>query len=228
MAARAAIATGSATNFTTAGTWGLINAASFTYGENAAIVLPTSYGSTARSAASTPGAVTIDGIGVKLNVRTGTTGTMKVHLALGATHVEVAGTEVTIDTADLPAATAAALDGGWMFFKFATPILLVALTTYEVEAKTSSASQISLWRTDATAGNIAIYLRQTDTGAPAAGDDLIITGEYVDQNTNTAAIVTMDNVDNTDYGSAPTAANSLLGRDETMRASELKYLVDLL
>lgn len=210
MAARAAIATGSATNFTTAGTWGLIDATGFTWGENAAIVLPTSFGSSARSAAQTPGAITVDGIGVKLNVRTGTTGTISVHIALNSDHSEVAGTLVTFNVSDLPAAVAADLNGGWIYFKFASPVLLLAATAYEVEAKTSTASQVSLWRTDATAGNIAVYLRTTTTGAPAAGDDLIITKEFINTTTSTAAVVTMDNTATTDFGSAPTAANSLL------------------
>jgi hypothetical protein len=209
MAIKAAIATGSATNFLTAGTWGVIDSGTFIAGENGAIVLPTSYGSTARSATQTPGTIEISGVGVKLNVRTGTTGTMTVHLANVSDHSEIAGTAVVIDVADLPVAAAADLNGGWIFFKFASPVTLPS-TAVEVEAKTSSATQVSLWRHDATAGNLSHYFQTTTTGAPTTGDDLIITGAYVDQSTNTAAIVTMNNTDTTDYGSAPTAANSLL------------------
>lgn len=202
MAVRIALATG---NFLTASTWGTIDATSYTSGENAATVLPTSYGTACRTVSTTPGAITIRGIGVKLNVRTGTTGTMTVHLATAADHVEVSGTAVTINTADLPAAVAADINGGWIYFKFAGDVTLAGATTYEVEAKTSSGSQVSLWRTDGTVGNVAIFLQTTTTGAPVAGDDLIITGIHTTTGAPAAVTVTMDETATTDYGAGSTS-----------------------
>jgi hypothetical protein len=210
MAIRAAV--GGTGNFTTAATWGLVDESSTTgtsylNSEAATTTLGTNYSDTVGTAflyAVT--APTIDGIGIKISNRTGTTGTLKVHLEVAT--VEVAGTEVTIDMADLPVIATADINGGWIFFKFASPVALAAATSYNVAAKTSTASMCNLY--SLTGDNISHYLRTTTTGAPAAGNDLIITGEYVDQSTNTAVIVTMDEIATTDYGSAPTAANSLI------------------
>ena len=207
MAKRASIATG---NFTTAGTWGLIDATMYGQAETNAVVCPTAYSNVARSAQYTPGAITVSHIGVKLAVRTGTTGTITVHIA-SSTHVEIAGTAVTINTADLPVAATADANGGWHFFKLATPVALSAATLYEVEAKTSSASQVSLFASAATSGMSLALLQAATTGAPAAGDDLFIVGEYTGAGTSNSFTVTMDNTAATDFGSAPTAANSLLG-----------------
>ncbi len=200
MALRAAIATG---NFNTAGTWGVIDTTSLNNTETTTTTLTTSY---LTSTTFTPGAITIDGIGVKLANRTGITGTMSV--ALDQAGSTVAGTEVTINTADLPLALDADLDGGWIFFKFATPVLLVAATAYGVKAKTSSSTQVKLRAT--SGNNWARFLRTTTTGAPAAGDDLIITGEYLSAGSRNTLTVTMDNTAATDFGAAPTAANSLI------------------
>jgi len=200
MAVRASIATG---NFTTAGTWGLVDATSYLNAETGSEILTTAFSGT-RSQAFTPGAIVVSHIGVKLSVRTGTTGTISVHIALNSTHVEVAGTLVTINCADLPVAATADLNGGWIFFKLATPVTLAAATAYEIEATTSSSSQVSLFR-DGTADNIARALITTTTGAPAAGDDLIVAGEYTGAGTSNSFTVTMNETATTDYGAASTS-----------------------
>lgn len=197
-------------NFVDSTTWGVVDSTSYMNAENATEVVPgTSYGSGARTQAFTPGAITVDGIAIKLCERNNTNGTISVHLALSATHVEVAGTEVTIDVADLPAAVENDLNGGWIFFKFASPVLLSAATGYEVEAKVSSASSVDLFK-DGTSGNICRALRTTTEAAPGAGDEVIITGEKTGQGTQNALTVTMNETATTDYGAAPTAANSLI------------------
>lgn len=200
MALRCAAADG---NFTTAATWQTVDTTSLNNTETTTTALTTTY---AASSTFTPGAITIDGIGVKLSVRTGTTGTISV--ALDQAGSTVAGTEVTINTADLPVAATADLNGGWVFFKFAAPVVLVAATAYSVKAKTSSSSQVSLHSTSTT--NWARFLRTTTTGAPAAGDDLIITRMFTGAGASTTVTVTMDNTAATDFGAAPTAATSLI------------------
>ena len=201
MAVLKSIATG---NFLTASTWGLVDATSYLNAETLTKTLNTNY-SNARSVAFTPGAIVVDGIAVKLQVRTTTVGTMSVHLALNSTHVEVAGTLVTINNADLPVCDGFG-EGGWQFFKFASPVTLSAATAYEVEAKVSSANSAAIW-TDATSGNVARALVTTTTQAPAAGDDLIICGEYTGAGTSNSLTVTMDALASsiTDYGSASTS-----------------------
>lgn len=200
MAKLASIATG---NFTTAGTWGVIDPTLYANSETSTVVCPTAYSNVARSAQQTPGAITVSHIGVKLSVRTGTTGTITVHIA-NSTHVEVAGTAVTINTADLPAAATADANGGWLFFKLATPVTLAGATLYEVEAKTSSTSQISLFASASTNG-LSCALITTTTAAPGAGDDLFVNGEYTGTGTSNSFVVTMDNTATTDFGAASTS-----------------------
>lgn len=190
-------------NFTTAGTWGVVDATMFNASETTTTALTTSF---VGATTYTPGAITITHIGVKLSVRTGTTGTMSVRLAQGG--VAVAGTTVTINVADLPVAATADLNGGWIFFKLSASKLLTAATAYSVQATTSNASQVSL-RSTATS-NWAVALVTTTTAAPAAADNLIIGGEYISAGSSNSFTVTMDNTATTDFGSAPTAANSLL------------------
>lgn len=206
MAILASIATG---NFTTNTTWGVVDATSYNGAQTTGNAFTTAYSATNRTTAFTPGAITVSHIGFKLANRTGTTGTLKLHIALSATHVEVAGTEVTINTADLPVAATADINGGWHFLKLATPVTLLAATSYEVEGKTSSATQITPF-SSATASNFSIALITTTNQAPAAGDDLIIGGEYTGAGTSNSFTVTMNQTATTDYGSTPTAANSLI------------------
>lgn len=203
MAVKASIATG---NFLTAGTWGVVDATSYLNAENATESLLTTAYSGTRSSAFTPGAITVSHIGVKLCERIGTTGTMSVSLRNSTIGLDdfVAGTEVTIDVADLPSALEADLNGGWIFFKLATPVLLLAANNYNVQAKTSSATQVDLW-CDGTADNISRALITTTTGAPAAGDDLIVAGEKTGAGTENNFVVTMDETAATDYGAASTS-----------------------
>lgn len=191
-------------NLTSASTWALVNAASLLNSESNSTALTTS---AVASSTFTPGAVTIDGIAVKLTVRTGTTGTITIDLAQGG--VQVSGAVCTLNVADLPVSATADLNGGWVFFKFAAPVLLVAATLYTVRGLTSSSNQVSLFR-DATAGNWSRMLRTTTTQAPIAGDNMVITGEYTGAGTSNTLTVTMDSTAATDYGANVTGAAGLV------------------
>lgn len=201
----ATLANVSSINASTASAWNVVDATSYNNSESTTTALTTSY---VASSNFTPGAITVSHIGVKLSVRTGTTGTMSVNLRNTTAGADVAGTDVTINTADLPVATTAGLDGGWHFFKLASPVLLLAATNYAVQAKTSSSSQISLFSTATT--NWSRALITTATASLSAGDDMIVTGEYTGTGTSNSYTVTWDITATTDFGSAPTAANSLL------------------
>lgn len=189
------------------GSWNIIaeTSSSYNYSESTTTALTTSYQA---SSNFTPGAVTVTHIGIKLSVRTGTTGTISVNLRNTTLGADVSGTEVTINTADLPVAATADLNGGWHFFKLASPVLLLAANNYAVQAKTSSSSQISLFATATT--NWARAIVTDATGTPGAGDDMIVGGEYTGAGTSNSYTVTWNITATTDYGSAPTAANSLL------------------
>lgn len=204
MATKIATANG---NLTTAATWGDVVTAttSLLDSESGTTNLTTSY---VESSTFTPGAVTIDGIAVKVGGRaTVASGTVSVRLAQGG--VLVAGTEITINVSDIPRANALGSDtsNGWIFFKFPAPVLLVAATLYTVSAKASVVSQVALFR-DATAANWARMLRTTTTGAPAAGDNFFILGEWTAAATKTNRTVTMDSTAATDYGAASTTLAS--------------------
>lgn len=191
MADRIAVADG---NFTDAATWATVDATSKLDSELGNTALTTSY---VESQTSTPGAIEIDGIAVKVASRASSpSGTMSVRLAQGG--ALVAGTEVTINVSDLPSEAV-----GWVFFKFAAPVTLLAATPYTVSAKTSAATQVNLYR-NSTAGNWSRLLRTTTTAAPAAGDDLYILGEWTAAATKDDRTVTMNETASTDYGSGST------------------------
>ncbi len=190
----------------TSTTWATIDATSFSNSETANTVLTTSY---VESSAFTPGAITIDGHAVKIASRPGSTGTISSRLAIAG--VLVAGTEVTVNVSDLPTCTATTgtttpvgtAEGGWFFFKYAAPVLLVTATNYTVSAKTSSSTQVNLWST--ATSNWSRYLRTTTTGNMSSGDDAIITKEWTAANTGTARTVTMNETAATDYGGNTTS-----------------------
>lgn len=186
-------------NLTSSSTWATIATASNSQldSEAANTALTTSY---VESATITPGAVTIDAIAVKVATRAASpSGTISVRLAQGGS--TVSGTEVTINVSDIIGTDL--LMNGWLLFKFAAPVLLVAATNYTVSAKTSVSSQVNLYR-NATAGNWSRMLRTTTTAAPSAGDDMFILGEWTAAATMTTRTVTMDSTANTDYGSGST------------------------
>jgi len=195
-------------NWSAAGSWALIDQSSTTgvgylESESGTTTVTTAYsGCLSAVFAWSSGAPTIDGIGIRLANRTGTTGTLSIHLEVAT--VEVAGTLVTINTADLPAAVTADLNGGWIFFKFAAPVALANATSYSVAIKTSSSTQVVV-HTNGTAGNMSRYLRTTTTGAMVAGDDFVIVGEYTGQGTSNTITINPDETGTTDYGAGSTS-----------------------
>lgn len=188
-------------NLTAGATWASV--VEFADSESQSTVLTTAY---VASAAFTPGAVTIDGIAVKVTSRAAVpSGTMSVRLAQAG--ALVAGTEVTIDVSDILGTEA--LQNGWLFFKFAAPVLLIAATLYTVDAKTSVAAMVTLYRATAAAGNWSRMVRTTTTGvAPIAGDKMYILGEWTAAATKTDRAVAMNSTAATDYGDASTTLAS--------------------
>lgn len=206
MATLASIASG---NFTAASTWGLVDATSYLTLHTTSHTVTTAFSGT-RTAAFTPGAITVSHLGIKISNRTGTTGTVSVRLVLSANNSAIAGTTVTINMSDIPAGVTAYDNGGWVFFKLSSPVTLLAATAYKLEVSTSSSTQLTLFR-NATSANVCRALVTTTTQAPAATDNLIIAGERTGAATGNDFTVTMDNTASTDFGSQPTAANALLG-----------------
>lgn len=188
------------TNFT--GSLNLIDSTSLLNNETtASTYLTTSFVS---SSAFTPGAITIDGIGVKVSIRsTSPTGTITIQLAQAG--VAVTGTVVTCNVSDLPAQGNGSLSSGsfsqgyWAFFKFASPVTLLAATAYTVQGKTTTGTQVALW--GSSSSNWSRYLRTTSTGTMAAGDTLFIVGEITGAGSTSRNVITHNNTATTQFNS---------------------------
>lgn len=177
-------------NFTTAATWSLIDTTSLLDTKVSTTTTTTAY---VASPGFVPGAITIDGIGLQISSRNGTpVGTFSVRIAQAG--VLVAGTEVVVDVVDIPL-----IPNGWVFFKFAAPVTLLAATTYTVDCKSQTNANVTIFRVT-TPGNWSKYLRTTTNQAPAAGDSLFIVGENISSGVFNTLTVTMDNTAATVFG----------------------------
>lgn len=184
-------------NFTSASTWGVVDNTSFLDSRVGSATLASS----GNSQAFTPGAITIQGIAIQLSGRTSTpSGTLTVSLQVSGSGVNVSGTVVTINVEDLPnTGGAGSANLGWTYFKFASPITLIAATAYVVRMVASATGLVSVYR-NATANNYSRALVTTTTGSPAVGDTLIITGDHTSAGSFSTTTVTMNNTTSTLFG----------------------------
>lgn len=185
-------------NFTAASTWNTVDTVSFLDSETGTSNSTTTF---VNSSQFTPGAITIDGIGLKINTRsTSPSGTFSVRLVTGGgiagttTGTAVAGSTVTVNVADI-----ATNPVGWYFFKFSSPITLLAATAYNLQVSSSTTLQLTIYR-DGTGSNWARFLRTTTTQAPAAADTLIVVGDMLSAGSSTTQTVTMNNTAATTFG----------------------------
>lgn len=202
MADRIAIASG---NLTTAGTWGVPDATGS--------LVSTSTGSDALStsakdsAAFTPGAITVIGIALRLASRAAGSPTNTVTVTLRNSTAGADVISVVANVSNLPQSDTTTDNGGWHFFKFSTPQLLLAATNYLVRVLMNSTSTAVSLYTNGTTNNWQRLLVTDGTGAPGAGDNMFIC-QTLDGATNPATqadiTVTMDSTAATDYGSANT------------------------
>ncbi len=192
MATYIANATG---NWDAANIWSTVDSTSVLDSEANNTALTTSFVS---SSAFTPGAITIDGIAVKVaSIAASPTGTISVQLAQGGSLVT--GTLVTINVSDIHQGDSTANGGcGWFLFKFSSVLLLTA-TAYTVQAKTSSSSQVNLYR-DATSNNWSRMLRTTTAGTPTTNDLWHILGEKTGAGTQNARTITYNQTATTSFG----------------------------
>ena len=197
-------------NWTSSGTWGVVDSTSFLDSTASASSLTAS---AVNSASFIPGAITISGFAVRFRGRTlspTATITGSIYNVTGA--AVVAGTSVTINVSDLPACIDnTSLTGvGWTYFKFSSPVTLLAATSYAVRLSASASFQISVYR-NATAGNWSRALVTTTTAAPAATDTIIVAGEYTAASTNATYTVTMDSTSSAvSYGTVYVGAKGKL------------------
>ena len=187
-------------NFTTAGTWALCDATAESDSEATGTNITTSY---AYSTAFAPGAVTVDGIALKIRSLAGTAGSLYVELYNDTDNVQVKEVIVAISTLPQCSTATGYNEGGWVFFKFDASVLLEAAHDYQVGLKVSAgASTISVFSTATT--NWSRQLRTTTTQAPGSGDKLLVCGEVATTTPSYAGAswtVTMNNTATTSFGS---------------------------
>ena len=165
-------------NFTTTSTWKVVNATSFL---DSRVGSASSGTSGQNSSSFTPGAITVEGVAIQILTRSSSLGgTLTVSLWNVTAGSQVSGTAVTIDVNDLPDVYGLSNSAGigWVYFKFSSPVTLLAATNYAVRVTSSVALSVTVYR-DATGGNWSRALVTSTTAAPASSDVLIITGEYI-------------------------------------------------
>lgn len=209
-------------NLSSAATWQVADTTSFL--QTVASTQTTSAAFTSTSA-FTPGAITIDAIGLYLANRSASpAGTVSVRLALAG--VAVTGTTVTVNASDIDTVTTAG--AGWFCFKFASPVTLAAATAYTLQVMSSTSAEITMYR-DATANNVSRFLRTTTTQAPVAADNLLIMGNYTAATIGSSYVVTMNNTAGTIYGNIEVSKNgSLLCGTTASTAYTLKLAGNIL
>jgi hypothetical protein len=183
-------------NIDSSGTWSAIEPNTFLNSETANTALTTSFTGTN---ALTPGAVTIQGIAVKLaSVAASPSGTLTCRLfnSTGSLSID----SVTVNVSDLVTAAAATSEGGWIVFEFGSTHLLITATNYEVQCETSVASQVNLFSSGTTVWSQMLI--ETTAVTPSAGDALYVFGELTGAGTHNAFTVTVETTSNISYGSA--------------------------
>lgn len=193
-------------NLTTAGSWADADTTSANVSTSTSSTALTV--ATQDSTAFTPGAITVDGIAVKLASRAAGAPTNTITVTLRNTTAGADVKSVTANVSDLPECGTTQREGGWHFFRFDASTLLIAGNNYTVRCNLSATTTAVSLMTDGTAANWQRLLRTTTTGAPGAGDDMFGVGEF-DGSSNPAGVVTrshtMDSTAATDYGSANTS-----------------------
>lgn len=181
-------------NFTGSTTFKTVDTTSYLMSAAGSTATTTSY---VASASFSPGAITVEGIGLFIaNRASSPSGTLDVQLWNATTSSQAA--ICTVNVADIPAPATSTTLINHVFFSF-TPVLLVAGNNYQVRVKSSVASTITLYR-NATAGNWSRWLRTSTTATRAIGDNFIICGELTGAGTNNPITVTMDNNTTDQYG----------------------------
>jgi hypothetical protein len=149
-----------------------------------------------QGASFTPGAITVDGIGLYANIAFSGTGTLTARLYNVSGSAIVTGTVISLGFSDFPNNNSTTNSQiGWIFFKFPVPITLLASTVYAVQVVGggTGTGSLSFVCASGSSTNICRYLRTTTAQAPAtSGDTLIITGERTGVGVNNTFTVSID------------------------------------
>ncbi len=182
-------------NFTSS-SWKVIDSTSYLNSESYNTTVTTSF---VASSTFTPGAITVEGVMVKLNYILSSTGTITVELYNSTAESSVAGATLTVNVSELPQQLINTTGcHGFVYFKFAAPVLLLAATLYSVRVRTSSSSTVSL---AGVSSNWTRCLVTSTTAAPAASDNLFICAPYITTTAPSVITCTFNNTAATSFGS---------------------------
>jgi hypothetical protein len=192
-------------NFTSSN-WKTVDATSYQGSEIQNATLSTSYTS---SSTFTPGAITIEGILIKVLAKAvSPSGTMDVRLFNSTDSTQAA--LVTVNVSDIQSPGSNPITGGggggWHYFKLGSPLTLTAAKAYRIDLRTSVASQVAVYR-DATTTNWSRGLVTSTTAAPGASDTLIIAGPITGAGASTVITCTHNNTASTAFGQMDIGAN---------------------
>jgi hypothetical protein len=195
-------------NWSAAG-WKTIDSNGIMISEASSALTTTTFQSTA---AFIPGAITVEGIMIKVKYKSPTaTGTISTRLYNATAAAVVAGTTVTCNVSDL-FNTESTADGGWCYFKFGSPVTLLAATNYVVQVASSVNSTVAIYVSATT--NWARGLVTSTTATPAAGDILYICGDITGAGTTSTTTITFNNTSATSYGGLEVGAyGKLVGQN---------------
>lgn len=185
-------------NWTSSSTWKTADSTSLL--DNVSNAASTSV-SAQNSSSFTTGAITIEGIALQIRDRSSSLGgTLTVSLYNVSSTIDVTGTSVTVNVNDLPDTYNITNNRGmgWVYFKFSSPVTLLAATNYAVRVVTSVNASVNIYASTGT--NWSRALVTSTTAAPAASDIMIISGVHTGQGTNSTTTVTMDNTTATAFG----------------------------
>lgn len=197
-------------NFTSAN-WKTIDSTSYLDATTSAAYATAAYTATQNF---TPGAITVEGVALRLQFINATpAGTFNVQLWNATDAVQAA--LVTCNVADLATIGVKSLGpNGWVYFKFSSPVTLIAAKAYQVRVLSSSTTQVSIYR-DATVNNWSRLLVTSTTGSVAATDGLYMGGNIDGAGSVNTIAPTFDNTATTvfnslkiGYGCSMTCQNS--------------------
>jgi len=183
-------------NFTAAASWALCDANAVNDIETTSTALTTT---PTDSTTFVPAAVAIDAVLIKIASRASGSPSNTITVVLRNTTTATDARTLTINVSDLDVCSTTDHAGGWYCFKFASTVTPNGTDSYAVRVSLSATTTaVSLWVS--SGNNWARQVRTTTTQAPAAGDLLIIGGEFTGAGTGNNITITMDSTATTQYG----------------------------
>lgn len=221
-------------NIDATGTWSVIDttdANAFVNSETANTALTTSF---QVSSTFIPLSTTvISGIGVKIaSVAAAPTGTITIQL-FDVTMSSVACAN-TVNVSDLPSASAATAEGGWLIVTCSGGNYTVIGDVMEIRALTSSAAQVNLFSLATTNWSRLLITTATQANGPAAGDSFLTWGQLTGAGTHNAFTVTVNTTVNIAYGNvantlvAPSVAIGQFGTLAYATAGATNYTMEIM